>query len=192
MNTHTLKTDPELFDAVEAGLKTFEIRFDDRGYQVGDILRLRRTKYSAAEMKTGKELAYDGREVLASVTKIVSGTEYGLHEGWVVMAIKEVIPETRSESFLIRKMLEMLDYTLADKDCGELILEVNFRGAEYYEENEEEGFTETYLGDMETMVSEEFSTTTEHLRYGSEPITRDDLRELRRRIAAAPENSGQE
>ncbi len=38
--THCLKTWPEYFDLVECGLKTFEIRENDRNFQVGDTLIL--------------------------------------------------------------------------------------------------------------------------------------------------------
>ena len=37
---HFLKTLPEYYMAVENGIKTFEVRFNDRGYKVGDILHL--------------------------------------------------------------------------------------------------------------------------------------------------------
>jgi hypothetical protein len=38
--THHLKTVQPYYEASESGLKLFEIRKDDRGYQVGDILHL--------------------------------------------------------------------------------------------------------------------------------------------------------
>ena len=37
---HILKCWPESFRAVVAGTKTYEVRKDDRGYMVGDYLRL--------------------------------------------------------------------------------------------------------------------------------------------------------
>lgn len=37
---HYLKTDPEYFQAVKKGKKKFEMRFNDRNYQVGEILVL--------------------------------------------------------------------------------------------------------------------------------------------------------
>ena len=41
MKRHELKIWPEYFDPVEAGLKTFEIRKNDRGFAMGDRLLLR-------------------------------------------------------------------------------------------------------------------------------------------------------
>ncbi len=87
---HELKTDPEVFDAVAAGLKTFEIRKDDRGYQVGDTLRLRKTRYTGAEMAAGKPLEYTGDELEVSVSHILRGPLYGLQEGWVILSIRSV------------------------------------------------------------------------------------------------------
>ena len=37
---HKLKTYPVFFADIEFGAKTFEIRKNDRNYQVGDVLRL--------------------------------------------------------------------------------------------------------------------------------------------------------
>lgn len=39
--THDLKVAPPYFDALVSGAKTFEVRKNDRGYQRGDLLRLR-------------------------------------------------------------------------------------------------------------------------------------------------------
>lgn len=41
MSTHELKVVPPYFDSLVAGSKTFEVRRNDRGYQTGDMLRLR-------------------------------------------------------------------------------------------------------------------------------------------------------
>ena len=38
---HYIKILPEYFKAIESGEKTFEVRFNDRNYQVHDILHLR-------------------------------------------------------------------------------------------------------------------------------------------------------
>lgn len=40
MKIHELKLDTFYFDDVKSGLKTFEIRKNDRDYQVGDLLSL--------------------------------------------------------------------------------------------------------------------------------------------------------
>lgn len=39
---HNLKCWPEFFDAIKRGDKTFELRRNDRGYQRGDVLVLRK------------------------------------------------------------------------------------------------------------------------------------------------------
>lgn len=88
MKTHELKTDPAVFDAVATGDKTFEIRKDDRWFEVGDTLLLRRTKYTGAEMKAGAPLEYTGEVGTFSVTYILRGPVYGLADRWVVMSIR--------------------------------------------------------------------------------------------------------
>lgn len=72
--THELKIQPEYFEAVRAGAKTFEIRFDDRGFSVGDELHLR-------EWKDG---TYSGRGVRKTVTYI---SDFAVNAGFVVLAL---------------------------------------------------------------------------------------------------------
>lgn len=86
--THELKTDPEVFDAVRRGEKRFEIRKDDRGFVVGDWLRLRRTKHTGEEMRDGSILIYTGEEMTKKVVYILRGPIYGLSAGWVIMSIE--------------------------------------------------------------------------------------------------------
>ena len=76
---HELKILPEYFDAVCRREKTFEIRKNDRGYQVGDTLILREWD--------GEE--FTGREVSRYVNYIFFGTgSYGLEEGYCIMNLK--------------------------------------------------------------------------------------------------------
>lgn len=84
---HELKTDPGAFDDIVAGIKPFELRFNDRNYQVGDTLILRKTKYTGEEMAEGKPLEYISSPLYLNVTYILSGKLYGLKSGWVIMAI---------------------------------------------------------------------------------------------------------
>lgn len=84
---HELKTDPAVFAPVYTGEKTFEIRKNDRGFQVGDTLRLRETRFSGEEMAQGHPLEYTGREVSVQVKYILEGPVYGLEAGWCIMAI---------------------------------------------------------------------------------------------------------
>lgn len=100
MQIHELKTDPQVFDAVAEGRKTFEIRKDDRGFAVGDLLMLRKTKHTGQEMRSyphpdhpgriveGKPLKYVGQPLYVRVTYILRGPIYGLADGWVIMAIQ--------------------------------------------------------------------------------------------------------
>jgi hypothetical protein len=69
MVTHELKCWPEFFGALENGEKTAEIRYNDRRYEVGDILRLR-------EWEPTTE-CYSGHEVRRRVSHVVHGCGLG-------------------------------------------------------------------------------------------------------------------
>jgi hypothetical protein len=78
---HELKTWSEFFDAVSEGHKTFEIRKDDRGFYVGDILRLR--DYDPTEE------AYTGAQLDVIVTYVTEAKTLGcLKPGYVCMSIR--------------------------------------------------------------------------------------------------------
>lgn len=77
MTQHELKILPEYFVAVANGTKTFEVRKDDRLFEVGDILRLREFD--------GQE--YTSREVKAEVTYILCDTAY-CKADYVILGIK--------------------------------------------------------------------------------------------------------
>ena len=87
MSEFTLKTDPAVFQDVLDGKKTFEIRFNDRGYQVGDLIVLKETKFTGQQMREGSPLIYTGREMQKQISYILSG--YGLQDGWVILGITD-------------------------------------------------------------------------------------------------------
>lgn len=84
---HVLKTDPEVFEAVRTGAKTFEIRFNDRSFAVGDTLHLRETSSTGAAMQAGAALVYTGRAVLRTVSHVLTG--YGLADGWCCLSFDQ-------------------------------------------------------------------------------------------------------
>jgi hypothetical protein len=85
---HVLKTDHVVFQDVLDGNKTFEIRFNDRGYQVGDLVILKETEFTGEQIKSGQSLVYTGREIQKRISYVLSG--YGLHEGWVILGIQDI------------------------------------------------------------------------------------------------------
>ncbi len=79
---HDLKTWPAYYRGLEEGTKTFEVRYDDRDYKVGDVLSLR---------EWSPELGYTGRAMRRRVSYVLSGDEYaGIVEDYVVMGLANV------------------------------------------------------------------------------------------------------
>jgi ParB family chromosome partitioning protein len=87
-----LKCWPEPFDAVVEGRKTFEWRRDDRGYAVGDTLRLR--KWDPSRGHGGSYFRDDDAgeiypDVKVRVVYILRGA-FCMPEDFVVMGIERV------------------------------------------------------------------------------------------------------
>lgn len=81
---HEMKCWPESFTAIVAGEKLHEVRLDDRGYKVGDLLRLAEWYPTNKDATRGK---YTGRKCSVLVT-YVSKDKFGLPPGLAVMSIK--------------------------------------------------------------------------------------------------------
>lgn len=112
-NLHTLKTDPEVFKAVMVGAKTFEIRLNDRTYQIGDTLRLRETRFTGEQMREGKPLEYTGRECQRVVSHVLTG--YGLAENWCCLSFAAPqASEAVDVEAAAMKMAECMDYPWAE------------------------------------------------------------------------------
>lgn len=74
---HYIKILPEFYKAIKSGEKTFEVRFNDRNYQVYDILHLQ-------EWVNG---GYTGREIEAEVTYLLNDKNY-CKKNFVIMSIQ--------------------------------------------------------------------------------------------------------
>lgn len=83
---HELKCWPEFFNCVADGTKTFELRRDDRGFRVGDILVLReyKPKSSASQIAV-----YTGRILRKRISYLMSGPAFGLAPDWVCMSLAD-------------------------------------------------------------------------------------------------------
>ena len=68
MRTHELKVWPEYFAALLDGSKTFELRKNDRGFQVGDTLWLREWDGGGP----GQGYVYTGRESRRVVSYVLN------------------------------------------------------------------------------------------------------------------------
>ena len=79
MTTHKLKTWPIFFDAVETGHKRFEIRNNDRQFQIGDLVILQ--EYDP------EDKLLTGLEWSGEITYI---TEFQQKPGYVVFGMREV------------------------------------------------------------------------------------------------------
>lgn len=78
---HELKVDREYFMPIMQGKKTFEVRKNDRDFQIGDFLALNETE------KTPGGVNYTGDAVLAVVNYILDTPDY-CKDGFVIMGIK--------------------------------------------------------------------------------------------------------
>ncbi len=76
---HFLKIRPRYFEAIKKGLKTFEVRYNDRDYSVGDLLCLR--------VWSGKE--FTDESVTVEVIYVLYEFE-GLMPNYVVLGFKKV------------------------------------------------------------------------------------------------------
>ena len=81
MITHSIKLDLSFCDAVLSGRKFFEIRRNDRDYQVGD-----RVRFAPVDGGAPTEHAISRRTY--EITYLLTG--WGLQDGYVAFAIREV------------------------------------------------------------------------------------------------------
>ena len=77
LKRHFVKITPQYFEAVLNGIKTFEVRYNDRNYKVGDTLILR--EFQCCN--------YTGREIEKRIVYILDDSKY-CKEGFVILGLK--------------------------------------------------------------------------------------------------------
>ena len=93
MTRHKLKLNSDYYRDSASGIKTFEIRKNDRGFRVGDILELREWVWSNLEQKG----TYTGEVHWKIITYILDDMEY-LRDGYVCLAVSPIHEPTDNAS----------------------------------------------------------------------------------------------
>ncbi len=83
---HALKTEPTYFEESAAGIKSFEVRKNDRPYNAGDYVALNEWSNEG----------YTGRCTLHKIVYILSNPEY-CKEGYVVLGLEPCAIRTKGE-----------------------------------------------------------------------------------------------
>lgn len=86
MARHILKTWPTYWNQVETGEKTFEVRKNDRDFQIGDTVELRRFDPEADDAEDFAVLTFD-------IGSMIIGPQFGIEDGWAVLSLVAHNPE---------------------------------------------------------------------------------------------------
>ena len=78
MATHNLKCWPEYFSLINAGVKNFDLRKNDRGFRLGDDIKFEEFRPGVNE--------YTGRHCKRRVSYILSGFA-GLEPGYCILEL---------------------------------------------------------------------------------------------------------
>lgn len=81
---HELKTLPRYFERVLTGEKTFELRKNDRDFQVGDQISLLEFN---PDLIQEENKGYTGRIMGFSISYIFHGGQYGLESGDCILGL---------------------------------------------------------------------------------------------------------
>lgn len=136
MATHELKVWPEFFGALERGEKLFELRKDDRDFEVGDWLKLR--EWKPADIANAQPAGYTGARVLRQIAYVLEseGTERlrehfeghpqpgpVLRAGYVILGLAAPISELPCRLKGRRIFVEGVDPAVA-REAGEYLIDL--------------------------------------------------------------------
>ncbi len=109
--THYLKISPYYINEVIEGNKTFEVRKNDRNFQVGDVIILQ-------EYHNSKYLE---RKISAKITYILDRFE-GVQNGYVVLGIK-ILENSLDDEVKIREQIEVINREIKENVIEVKVLE---------------------------------------------------------------------
>ncbi|MEB8419054.1 DUF3850 domain-containing protein [Enterococcus casseliflavus] len=119
-----MKIEPQYFEAIVDKRKQFEIRKNDRNFQVGDQLIL----------KEWNKEGFTGRSYQSEITYI---TDYMQKNGYVVLGMRAVeLDEPKKSVDVPENVAELLDYYRDSSDVDLLALILTFHDW-YYSQNED-------------------------------------------------------
>lgn len=95
---HEIKIWPAYFDAIESGRKPFEVRFNDRDFQVDDVLHLREFDPT--------ESSYSGRECRRRISCILTDERFGIQTGACVLGLDQGVAELEAE---VARLVDLLN-----------------------------------------------------------------------------------
>jgi hypothetical protein len=81
--THRLKIHPEYFQSAKDGLKPWELRLNDRNFQIGDEVILEEWDPSPSDEPWG----YTGRVITGTITYVLQDA-FGMPEGYCIFTYK--------------------------------------------------------------------------------------------------------
>ena len=102
---HELKTLPEYFEAAQKREKNFEVRKDDRPFEVGDFLALN---------EWSEDLGYTGRCMLFEITYILRNPDY-CKDGFATLSISPLFVSGTSAGIICR---DSYDVAVYDRKAG--------------------------------------------------------------------------
>jgi hypothetical protein len=83
---HKVKCLRAYFWAIDRGDKTFDVRRDDRGYQKGDKIIFKLWETPSKAYPQGR---FDGNEIERKITYVLTGGQFGIEPGYVVLGLKK-------------------------------------------------------------------------------------------------------
>lgn len=93
MKKHRLKTWATAFEAIEAGRKTFEVRFNDRFFQAGDLVELVKVSDEAPHYNVNRPgERFSEITLQRRIGWMLHGGQFGIQPGYVVFQLEPVEP----------------------------------------------------------------------------------------------------